>query len=162
MTCLTRPVRSLWRRPSETMDEGPPPPEDVVAPHTGAPLKRQRADSEGSASVESMYAGISLIIASLSLSFCLYFGPRGTIDNRWTLAPNGSSLASGLKLTIITIVALFARLLLEIWNTTMKMAERTAMRRTICRASTNRTTTLQNRIGYPCNMKSLFGHSRAS
>ncbi|KNG47209.1 S-adenosyl-L-methionine-dependent methyltransferase [Stemphylium lycopersici] len=35
------------------MDEGPPPPEDVVAPHTGTPLKRPRADSESSASTES-------------------------------------------------------------------------------------------------------------
>ncbi|EMD67466.1 hypothetical protein COCSADRAFT_111247 [Bipolaris sorokiniana ND90Pr] len=36
------------------MDEGPPPPEDVVAPHAGPPLKRPRADSDDSASIESI------------------------------------------------------------------------------------------------------------
>ncbi|KAF5854572.1 hypothetical protein GGP41_007359 [Bipolaris sorokiniana] len=52
------------------MDEGPPPPEDVVAPHAGPPLKRPRADSDDSASIESMYAAASPMFLSYRCILC--------------------------------------------------------------------------------------------
>lgn len=110
----------------------------------------------------------SRIAASFALRCQLPAFDRGSSPLTANRLPNGSSsiisplIAHEPQLTVVAIVALFAHLPRTTSTMSMKMAAHTPMSRTICPASTSPTTTLWSRIAYPCNTRSLSGHSKES